>query len=205
LKFSVAVRVPPVVGLNVTFAPQLAPAARLDPHVWLKILKSPGFAPASARLLIVIDEVPLFLSTAVFCPPMPPTATDAQLNDVGLTDALPPDVLPPVPERATVCGLPLPVSETVSVAVRVALALGLKAIDTPQLADAARLDPHVLLAITKSPGFAPATETPLMLIVELLPFFNVVVWAPLVDLMLVDPKEREVGLMLTVPLLPPGA
>jgi len=161
--------------LNVIFAEQLAPAARLEPQVWLKILKSPGFVPASITLLTEIAVVPLFLSTAVFCPPMPPTVTDAQLNELGFTDALPPDVLPPVPERATVCGLPLPESETVNVAVRVPLALGLNDTETLQFADAARLDPHVLLEITKSPGLAPATEVPLIVIVELLPFFSVVV------------------------------
>jgi len=73
--------------LNVTFALQLAPAARLDPHVLLKILKSPGFAPARVTLLMVIAPAPLFVSVATFCPPIPPTDTDAQLKLVGDTEA----------------------------------------------------------------------------------------------------------------------
>ena len=87
LKFNVAVRVPLAVGLNVMFAVQLADAAKLDPHVFEKILKSPAFVPESVMLLIVIVLLPLFVSVATFCPPMPPTGTDAQLKLVGDTDA----------------------------------------------------------------------------------------------------------------------
>jgi hypothetical protein len=56
----------------------------------------------SATLLMLIEVDPLLVSVAAFCAPMPPTATDAQLNEVGLTEALPPELLPPVPESATV-------------------------------------------------------------------------------------------------------
>jgi len=83
LKFNVAVRVPVVVGAKTILAVQLADAARVVLQVLLKILKSPAFAPESVRLLIVIDAALLFVSVTVFCAPMPPTGTAAQLRPVG--------------------------------------------------------------------------------------------------------------------------
>ena len=52
---------------------------------------------------MVIEVDPLLVSVAAFCAPMPPTVTDAQLSDVGLTEALPP-VVPPgaYPDNAMV-------------------------------------------------------------------------------------------------------
>lgn len=62
---SVAVRAPDVVGLNKSVTVQLAEAARLTPHVFAEILKSPGFVPLMATLFMVIDVVPPFFSVAV--------------------------------------------------------------------------------------------------------------------------------------------
>jgi hypothetical protein len=98
----------------------------------------------------------------------------------------------------------LAVSEAVSVAVRVPLALGLKESETLQLAEAARLLPHVLLEMTKSPEFVPVTETLLMVIAELVPLLSVAINVPLVAPTLKEPNEREVGLKLT-DAVPPGA
>ena len=53
-------------------------------------------------LLKVIEVGPLLVRVAAFCAPMPPTVTEAQLSEVGLTEALPPELLLPVPESATV-------------------------------------------------------------------------------------------------------
>jgi hypothetical protein len=96
-------------------------------------------------LLIVIAEDPLLFSVAAFAAPVFPILTVTQLIVEGLAEALPPVVLTPVPERATVCGLLLAVSETDNVADLVPLAVGLNATETVQLADAARLAPQVLL------------------------------------------------------------
>ena len=63
---SVAVRAPVTVGAKRTFAVQLADAPRLVPQVLLKITKSPGLAPESAMLLMVIAVVPLFVSVTTF-------------------------------------------------------------------------------------------------------------------------------------------
>ena len=87
MKFSVAVRVPLAFGANVMFAVQLAFAARLDVQVLEKILKSPGSAPDTVMLLIVIALLPPLARVTVFCAPTPPTETEAQLRLVGETVA----------------------------------------------------------------------------------------------------------------------
>lgn len=79
----------------------------------------------------------------------------------------------------------------------------MNAIDTVQLADAPRLDPQLLLVIRKSPGSAPETEMPLIVIEEPVPLLSVAVCAPLVEPTLTDPNERELGPIVTEPLDPP--
>ena len=110
--------------------------------------------------------------------------------------------MPPVPDRATVRGLLLDVSETVSVPAREPDAVGLNVTLIVQLAEAARLLPHVLLAIKKSPWFVPVVAMLLIVIEALLPFFRVAVCDPLVEPTLTLPKENDVGLILTTPAPP---
>jgi hypothetical protein len=55
----------------------------------------------------------------------------------------------PIPVRLTVCGLLEAVSVNVSVPFTVPPVVGEKVMLTEQLAEEARLDPHVLLAIAK--------------------------------------------------------
>ena len=64
---------------------------------------------------------------------------------------------------AIVCGLLLAESLKFSVADRFPVAVGAKIIFAVQLVDPARLDPQVLLKISKSPGLAPVN--PMLLIV----------------------------------------
>jgi hypothetical protein len=64
----------------------------------------------------------------------------------------------PVPERLTVCGLPVASSATLREALRVPVAAGLKVTLIVQLAPAATLDPQVLVWV-KSPALVPETET----------------------------------------------
>jgi hypothetical protein len=131
-----------------------------------------------------------------------PTAVLGKPIAVGAAVTLPPVVLPPVPESATVCGLLLDVSETVSVAARDPLTLGLNATEMLQLAEAARLVPQVLLEMRKSPGFVPVMATLPIVMDDVDPFLSVAVWAVLVDPTFTEPYESEVGLMATVPLEP---
>ena len=62
----------------------------------------------------------------------------------------------PVPERLTLCGLPVALSVRVTAAVRVPAAVGLKVTLIVQLAPAATLDPQLLLS-AKSLALAPET------------------------------------------------
>jgi len=87
VKLSVAERVPAVVGLNMIFAVQLADAARLAPQVLLYTEKSAAFVPVIPILLMVIEAVPVFVKVTVFCPPVLPTETLAQVRFVVLTVA----------------------------------------------------------------------------------------------------------------------
>lgn len=66
VNLSVALRAPATVGAKIMFAVQLAEAARLVPHVLLKIVKSPGLVPENAMLLMVMAVVPLFVSVTTF-------------------------------------------------------------------------------------------------------------------------------------------
>jgi hypothetical protein len=156
-------------------------------------------------LLTVIEFDPLLVRVTAFCAPMPPTVTEAQLSEVGLTEALPPEPLLPVPESATVWGLFVASSEMLSVAARAPLTLGLKVREMVQLEDALRLDPQVLLEMVKSPGDVPVTAILLMVMTEPVPLLSVVVCAELDEPTSTDPKEREVGLTVTDPPVPPGA
>lgn len=85
-------------------------------------------------------------------------------NDIldGLVVTLPP-VLVPSPDSATVCGLPLPLSAKSSVAVLVPVVVGAKRTLTVQVAEAAKLVPHVFEKISNSPGSAPEKAILLML------------------------------------------
>ncbi len=62
----------------------------------------------------------------------------------------------PVPERLTVCGLPLALSVMLTEAVRVPVAEGVKVTLIVQLAPAATELPHVLVC-AKSPALVPVT------------------------------------------------
>ena len=202
---SVAVRVPLAVGLNTTLAEQLADAARVLPQVLLLMAKSPALVPPSVTPLIVMDEVVPLLRVADCAELVDPTAVPGKPIALGDTITLPPEVLPPVPDNDTVCGLLLAESAIVSVAERVPVVVGLNSTDTPQLADAARLEPHAFAEMTKSPGFVPVSEMLLMVIDELVPLLRVEDCAALVEPTFTEPNERLVGLMVTLPVLPPGA
>src|SRR6266568_3815869 len=199
---SVAVRVPDTVGLNTTLTEQLAAAARLVPQVWPEIAKSPGLLPPMLMLLMVMEELVPLLSLVLCAALVEPTAIFVNPRLVGDTVTLP-DAVPPVPVRLAVCGLLLAVSETVNVAARDPDTVGLKTMLIVQPVDAARLLPHVLLAIVKSPGFVPVKEMLLIVIAELVLLASVAVCDALVEPTLTDPNEKDVGLMETVLLRTP--
>src|SRR6476646_8758992 len=76
---------------------------------------------------------------------------------------------------------------------------GLNVIAIAQLADAARLVPHVLLEIEKSVALAPEIDT-LVIVIAVVPLFlRVAVWAAAVEPTLIAPKVSDVGLSETAP------
>jgi hypothetical protein len=97
--------------------------------------------------------------------------------------------LAPVPERVTVCGLPLALSATLSAAVKEPLAAGVKVTLIVQLPPAATLAPQLLLC-AKSMGFAPVSAIPLILKAPLPVLLKVTVWAALVAPTAWLPKAR---------------
>ena len=109
-----------------------------------------------------------------------------------------PGVVPlvPVPDTATCCGLLLALSVKVSVAVRVPEVVGLKMMLAVQLAEAARVDPQVVLKTEKSPGLAPeklALLTGLTVIVPLLLLVSVTTFCPPALPTATLPQTSEVG------------
>jgi hypothetical protein len=150
-------------------------------------------------LLIVSAKVPVLVRVMAFEAPLFPIATTTQFNVVGLTVALPEPVAP-VPLSATACGLFVAESVKLSVALLAPLAVGLNTIEAEQEAAAARLVPHVLLAMLKSPALVPETATLLIVIEELVPFDKVTVCEALLDPTFVLANVRLVGLVDTVPL-----
>jgi len=168
----IALRAPVAVGAKTMLAVQVADAASVVPHVLLKTRKSPGFVPANPMLLIEIEIVPLFFSVTIFCAPLPPTGTETQLRLVGVTDAVPEEVVP-VPVSTTLCGVLLAESLKFSVALRAPVAFGPKMIFAVQLEDAAREAPQVVLNIRKSPGLDPVNVVLLMVIAAVPLFLSV--------------------------------
>ena len=72
--------------------------------------------------------------------------------------------LVPVPDTGTCCGLPEALSVKFRVAVSVPVVVGLKMILAVQLAEAARVEPHVLLKTSKSEAAVPVKA---MLLIEI--------------------------------------
>jgi hypothetical protein len=64
LTLSVALSEPTTCGVNVTEMLQLAPPARVVPHVFVW-LKSPEFAPVMPMLVIASGALPVLVSVAV--------------------------------------------------------------------------------------------------------------------------------------------
>ena len=83
-------------------------------------------------------------------------------------------------------------------AVRVPAAVGLKRIVAEQLADAARLAPHVLLEIVKSAALVPEIAMLLMVIVAAVPLWSDADNEEPLEPIITLPNARLVGLTLTL-------
>ena len=71
-----------------------------------------------------------------------------------------------------------------------------------QLPEPERLEPQLLLAIEKSPGFVPETVTLAMVIVVVPSLCSVTDWTALAEPTLATPKESVCGVMAKVLIFP---
>ena len=137
-----------------TLIVQVPPAATELPQllVWAKSL---GFVPVSAILVMVKAALPVLVRVMVWAALVAPTAWLANVRLVGERLA---DGIAPCPSRrgSRVWGLPLALSATLSEAVQLPLAEGLKVTLIVQLAPAATELPQ-LLVWAKSLGLAPVS------------------------------------------------
>src|SRR5690348_2228845 len=157
---SVPVRGPAMVGLNVTVTVQLPPTATDPPQVLpaVKSLESGTFIAATEK-----GWVPVFVSVSDCGADAIPRTWFPNESDCGDGVTGGPGAAVPVPDSATVCGVPDASSVIVSDAARAPVAVGLKVTVAVQLAPAARL-PGQVFVCAKSPAFAPVSA--MLLIVK---------------------------------------
>ncbi len=153
---TVAVYAAAAAGLNSSVMVQLAATARLAAQLLLST-KSVGLVPASEIVTPVNAAVPLLVSVTVLAALVVVSACVAKASLVALKVTFG-AVAMPVPVSAMVCGDPVALSFTSTVAVYAAAAAGLNSSVMVQLAATARLAAQLLLSI-KSVGLVPASET----------------------------------------------
>ncbi len=117
----------------------VAPAASVAGpcgHVFV-CAKSLAFVPATPIAPIVSGALPVFVRVVDFAVLVVPTVCDENVRVVGVRPTAGAETVP-VPESATVCGLPAASSATVSEATRLPLAVGANVTEIEQLEPAAR-------------------------------------------------------------------
>jgi hypothetical protein len=169
---SMAAKLVAEAGVKVIDMEQLALAASELPQV-LVWAKSVGLVPAIEIPEMAKAAVPVFLSVTVCAVEVEPETAE-KVSDVGEREAAGADAVVPVPLRATVCGEPVALSATESVAAKLVAEAGVKVTDMEQLALAASELPQVLVW-AKSVGLVPVIEIPEMARAALPVFLSVTV------------------------------
>jgi len=193
-----AERPPVCVGSKVAMiTPVLPPASGLSEQLSVSA-KSPGLLP-TMLMVIATGVVPVLFTFTTCGALLAPAVCDAKFRLAGVS--VMPDV-PLVPLSATLCGLPVALSEMLRVALTGSAACGAKSTEIVQLAPAA--------SVPLGDGQGGATFTRNPKLVELLPvvampvncsealpvFVNVTVCVPLVMPTGCVPKDTEVGAMV---------
>ena len=146
--------------------------------------------------VIVNVVVPTFVNVTVLAALVTPTGTEPKFKLVGESFAV-----VPIPLSDTCCGLPEALSVTLSTALRVPLAVGLKLTLIVQLALAASELPQVCVW-EKSVALVPVIAIP-VIVSEVVPtFVSVTVFGPLVTPMATVPKLKLVGESFAVVPIP---
>jgi hypothetical protein len=153
-----ALSAPIMLGANVTLAVQLAPAATVEPQVFVW-LKSGAFVPVMVMPVIESETVPEFVRATTWAAVLVPTAIVPKATLAGARVAT---GIPPEPLRGTFCVLPEALSENMRLALSAPLMLGVNLALVVQLAPAARVEPQVFVWL-KSGAFVPVM---VMLLIE---------------------------------------
>ena len=192
-----AERTPVADGENVTLTAQFRPAPKLAPQVFAEMLKSAAFAPVRVILVMVNEAVPLLVSVTVCALVVAPTTMFPKERLPGFRVTAGTGGVTPVPESVALSGLLDALVRKVKDAVLAPSAVGVKVTLTMQLLPAARLAPHGLLEMAKSPAFAPVSEIFVIVTADGPVFVNVTVLALLVIPSPVLGNVKLVGLRLT--------
>jgi hypothetical protein len=160
---SEAERLPLAAGVNVTLIVQLPFAATELPHA-LVCAKSPAFVPVTEMLVRVKLAFPVLVRVTDWAGLATPTDWLPKERPRGERVTSGPALMP-VPERLTVCGLPLALSAMLTSAVRVPPAEGVKVTLIVQSAPAATELPQLFVS-AKSLALVPVTVRLVMLKVE---------------------------------------
>jgi hypothetical protein len=120
-----ALRLPAAEGVNVTVMVQFAPAASDAPQLfdWPKLL---ALVPATEMLVMVSAAVPALESVMGSAVAAVPTSVDGKASGLGLRLACGVGTAVPVPVKVTVCGEPVALSATESVAANEVAVAGVK-------------------------------------------------------------------------------
>jgi hypothetical protein len=132
-------------GVKVAEIVQVADAASVFPQVLAEIAKSAVFVPVSVMPVMVNDAVPLFVSVVDIAVAVLFTSVFGKLMLVGERDAPGAAAGVPVPVSTTVCGEPVALSATLSVAEKLVAEAGVKVTEMLQLAFTASDVPHALV------------------------------------------------------------
>jgi hypothetical protein len=145
---SVAEKVPAAVGVKMTLMVQLAPGAIVTPLPQLLVwVNSDAFAPVLLIRLTVRLPPPEFV-TVTGSVLVEPTCMVGKTNDV--VERVTAELATAVPVTVTVCGLPVALSVTFSVAENVPAAVGVKVTCALQEAPAASgLPPQLLVCVNR--------------------------------------------------------
>jgi len=152
---SKAVSGPMTQGINVTAIVQLALGAKEVPQVSPAATKSLALLPVIARLVMFKRASPVLLKVTVSVELAVAPGSSPKARLAGATEAVVGAAVVPVPERLTVCGLPLALSLMLSEASQLPLAKGLNVILMVQLRPAGSKLPQVLPCSAKSLALAP--------------------------------------------------
>lgn len=188
-----AVRVPAAIGLNSMETVQLALAASDVPQVLAEIENDDESVAVSFSDVRVTADVPVFFTVTTCAADVEPTVVEANVSVAGESERVSVAGDVPVPEKATICGVPVALSATDKDAVSVAALAGLNSTETVQLALAASDAPQVLAEIAYDEGSVPVSVSDVRVTVAVPVFLMVTVCAAEVEPLVVEGNAMLAG------------